>query len=150
MDSNDFGRTDTAIPPGSDNDTTAFDIPVESLSVSDLLLLRQRIDAKLPATSLSELNLEQELVIQFMSVKELLNDVSRDVMTPANQKAQVINSLSSVLLQMTKSQTDLYNAERIKKIERAVIEVLGKISQKLAEEFLESYEKHYTGSYTDA
>jgi len=80
-----------------------------------------------------------------MSVKELLQTVANDVMTPVNQKAQVINSLSSVLLQMTKSQSDLYSAERVKKIERTVIKVLANTSEKLAAEFLAAYETEYTG-----
>lgn len=126
---------------GSGNKAGLWDEILTGLKISDLLALRAQIDKKLPATDLSELNLEKETVIHFMTVKEVMNNVMDEDGVPANQKAQLMNSCSSSIAQMAKIQTELYNAERVKKIEQAVIETLKKMDEDVIERFFSLYEE---------
>ena len=62
---------------------------------------------------------------------------------PANQKAQLINSCASLLSQMTKTQTELYGAERLKRMEQALIETLKTMDLKIYEQFMVAYSELY-------
>lgn len=114
---------------------------IDNLGVQDLLALKSQIDNKLPAVELSDLNLEKELVAHFLVVKETMSDAMENDEIPANQKAQLMNSCATLLTQMAKVQTELYNAERIKKIEQAVIETLKKTDGDVIATFLGIYEE---------
>lgn len=124
-----------------DGSTSGLEKLIEHLSISDLLSLRARIDKKLPATELSDLNLEKETVIHFMTVKEVMNKAMDDEDTPANQLAQLMNTCSASITQMAKIQLDLYSAERVKKIEQAVIETLKEAGDDFIEKFFDRYEE---------
>ena len=114
---------------------------IENLGVQDLIALKTQIENRLPAIELSDLNLEKELVAHFLVVKETMADAMEDDGIPANQKAQLMNSCATLLTQMAKVQTELYNAERIKKIEQAVIETLKKTDGEVINTFLSIYEE---------
>ena len=66
-----------------------------------------------------------------------------DEEVPANQKAQIANSCAGLLQQMTKSQSTIYSAERVKRMEVALLKSLHGMPQDVLEEFLERYEKIY-------
>ena len=107
--------------------------------VSELLKLRAEIDSRLPASKLSEMNLEQELVIQFLTVKELQTEVLGN-MEEANKKAQVCNTVATIMSQLVKMQVELHTAERLKDIETRLIKALNKLPKELMDEFFEWYE----------
>ena len=58
---------------------------------------------------------------------------------PVNQRAQAVNTATTVLAALTKSQAELYSLERVKKIENCLLETL-KAYPELQESFLISYE----------
>lgn len=75
--------------------------------------------------TLATLNLDSELYSMYARAKNYLDDLQMgDDNTPANQVAQVMNTITAILKEIVKMQTDLYNAERVKKLEAAMIEAL--------------------------
>lgn len=91
------------------------------------------------AEKLSDLDLDQELLHQYKAAVASYEEV-RYVDTPANQKAQLLNSITSIITNIVKLQTDLLNAERLKKLESTLISVLKKYPE-MRSEFLEEYER---------
>lgn len=134
----DFNKDKKDQPDGEAGDI--WDV-IDHLQVPDLLALRSKIDHKLPATALKDLNLEEELVIQFLGAKTLRDSSVTDAKIPANQKAQLMNTCASILSQMAKSQTELYSAERIKRMEMALIDTLRDLDEAVLEKFLIAYEE---------
>lgn len=114
---------------------------LEHLSVSELMELRQEIQNKLPASSLQDMDLEQELVYQFLTVKDLQNEGFKDDRTPLNQKAQVANSVAATLGDLVKMQKGLYTSERFKAIEALLIQAIKKLPRDVAEAFISDYEE---------
>lgn len=115
-------------------------VPLESLDVGALLKLRSEIDSLLPARALGDIDLEHELVVQFLAVKALQSDVLQDGDVAANQKAQVANAVAGTLQQLVKMQSEHYNAERFKKIEALLVKSLKLMPLDAAEVFLREYE----------
>jgi hypothetical protein len=94
------------------------------------------------ASTLAELDLDHELLEQYKNAKDLLDDIKDDTSIPPNQKAQTINSISSILSNIIKTQSELHNVERLKMLENTLIETLQKAEfEKLKESFLQAYEK---------
>lgn len=114
---------------------------LESMGVDELLDLRDRIDSLLPATKLSEIDLAEELVLQFQKVKALQAKVL-DSNTSAQQKAAVANSCAGALQNLVKTQAELHTAERFKAIENLMIKYLKRLPLDVATQFLEEYEQH--------
>jgi uncharacterized Fe-S cluster-containing radical SAM superfamily protein len=99
-------------------------VSLEGLEPHELISLRAEIEARLPVKSLQDTDLVRELVLQVVALQSLQNSVIQDMDTPANQKAQVANSLSSALANLVKVQAEIYTSERFKKIEGLLIEYL--------------------------
>lgn len=91
--------------------------------------------------SLAELNIERELVEQYAKTKELMDEVLFDDETPANQKAQVANSVVTTLGQILKLQEEIQRGETLKLMEQVLIEVLKTLPQTAQEEFFAEYER---------
>lgn len=86
------------------------------------------------------LNLEAELLSQYNEARRLMFDAQYGTLPiPVNQRAQAVNTATSVLAALTKSQAELYSLERIKKIEACLLEVL-KAFPELQDQFLVAYE----------
>ena len=64
-----------------------------------------------------------------------------DMDTPANQKAQVANSVVSTLAQLVKMQEDLRRDERLKRIESVLLEVIKTLPEETKAAFFEEYER---------
>ena len=118
---------------------SGFDISL--LSEAELLRLRGEIDARLPLMSLQGLNLEEELVKQYRAALAMQSAVLSDEGVPANQRAQVVGAVASIIAQLTKTQVDFYSAERMKSLEGALIDVLRTWPEDQTAEFFEQYEK---------
>lgn len=112
---------------------------IEIMDQSELLRLRGEIDKRLPAT-LQDLDLERELLHQFVRVKELQEVVLDDDRVAANQKAQVASAVAATLQQLVKMQTDWNTSERLKEIEGRLIKALVKMPNEYLEDFFEWYE----------
>lgn len=124
-------------------------VALEALSLAELLELRASIDALLPPRKLSDLDIEEELLLQFARTKALYDRIADDVATPANQRAQVANSVTTIMDQLIKMQARLYSAERVKAIEQALIRVLRELGdEKLLARFFEVYERQLANAHT--
>ena len=116
-------------------------LPVDSIDLShydesELSVLKERIAILLP-TTLDSINLEDELLTQLRSLKLLLVD-SADA--PANQRAQVGNSITTILKQLVDLQTSITTTETIKRIERTLLSTLKEFPEMQAP-FLKAYEE---------
>lgn len=115
-------------------------------SPAELLQLRNAINKLLPRRSLSQINMEEELVLQLQTAQDLIYDTLQDEGTPANQKAQVVNACTAIIAQLVKLQVDLFNAERVKNMEHALIKAVAGLPPEAVERFFASYEASYSGT----
>lgn len=106
---------------GQDVDLFSF---LSVLPDSELRRVKFFIDQRLPSSEIGSLNLEEELVQQYLLVKDLQDSVISDISIPANQKATVANSVASTLSQLIKLQEDLKREENLKLMEAVLIEVV--------------------------
>ena len=113
----------------------------EALPLETLLRYLDEIRQVLPATTLLDMNMEEELILQFQAVRTLQNTILDDESVPANQKAQVANSVASVLGSIADLQNKVYSSERFKRIETLLIRHLNKLPEDVAAAFLEDYEQ---------
>lgn len=91
-------------------------------------------------TDLEAIEVSEELAGLYSDARQLLDVVLNDAQTPANQKAQVLNSVHSLIERIMKNRTDLHNAERIRTIEHIVIRVMNEQPQEVKEEFVRQYQ----------
>jgi hypothetical protein len=105
-----------------------------------LLQYLDEIKAVLNSTSLVEMNMEEELVLQYRAVKALQGRVIDDLETPANQRAQVANAVASSLTRLADLQMTIYTSERFKRVETLLIRHLSKMPEDVAAQFLDDYE----------
>lgn len=113
---------------------------VKSMSDSEFAVLCAAVDAARPSKALADMNLEHELLEQFETVKTLQNEVLIDESVPANQKAQVANTVASTLQQLVKAQADYYTSERFKAIEALMVKAMKLLPVEVAEKFIADYE----------
>jgi hypothetical protein len=94
--------------------------------------------------SLRSLDLDAQLYTTYAKAKNYLAEIQNLEDTPANQVAQVFNTISGILKEIVKMQTDLYSAERVKKLEAAMIQAIKLAPREAQEEFFREYEKILT------
>ena len=90
--------------------------------------------------SLKSLDLDAELYNAYAKAKNYLADVQSDDRVPPNQLAQLMNTISAILKEIVKMQTELHNAERVKKLEAAMIQAIKLAPPESQQAFLEEYE----------
>ena len=90
--------------------------------------------------SLKNLDLDAELYNAYAKAKNYLADVQSDESIPPNQLAQLMNTISAILKEIVKMQTELHNAERVKKLEAAMIQAIKLAPLESQQAFLEEYE----------
>ena len=90
--------------------------------------------------SLKNLDLDAELYNAYAKAKNYLADVQSDESIPPNQLAQLMNTISAILKEIVKMQTELHNAERVKKLEAAMIQAIKLAPKKSQDAFFEEYE----------
>lgn len=122
---------------GQDIDLFSF---LSVLPESELRRVKFFIDQRLPQDGVESMNLEVELVSQYHTVKDLQDETLADEGIPANQKAQVANSVASTLAQLIKLQEDLKHQETLKIMESVIIEVMKMQPESIKAEFFEQYE----------
>lgn len=115
-------------------------------SEDELLLMRSKIDALLPARRLKDVNLEVELVRQLAAVHRLQAEVLADDSTPANQKAQCAGQVANVLSVLSKLQVEVYSSERLKKVEAVMVETINLMPNKTQAFFFAEYEARLEAS----
>lgn len=92
------------------------------------------------------LDLDSELVKVYAKAQKLLDTIVGSADVPANQQAQVFNSVVTMLDRLAKMRTDVYNAERLRKLEQSLIRTLQAYPQELQEAFLRDYERSLSES----
>jgi hypothetical protein len=115
------------------------EIDLDSLEIGELLDLRSKIDAKLPPLTIKDLNLEEELMLQFIRAKDLQSNIAKASDIPTNQKAQVANSVRATLSEIVKMQSELYSAEQFKRMEACLAKVLKTLPTEAQNAFFEAY-----------
>ena len=126
---------------GRGDETSTSPFRWSALPLETLLRYLDEIRQVLPATTLLDMNMEEELILQFQAVRTLQNTILDDSSVPANQKAQVANSVASVLGSIADLQNKVYSSERFKRIETLLIRHLNKLPEDTAAAFLEDYEQ---------
>ena len=103
-----------------------------------------KIICKVTATTLSELNLDAELLAQYKSTVLLQEAAASNIDIPLNQKAQIANTITAILKQIVDTQAKLYNTERFKLLENILISTLQEFPE-ISENFLNKYQKALNG-----
>lgn len=96
---------------------------------------------ELLGANLKDLNLDTELFNTYRDAKRFLDGVKNDDKLPPNQVAQVFNTIGAILKEITKMQTDVYNAERVKKQELAMIHALKLAPVEIQDAFFEEFQR---------
>lgn len=91
--------------------------------------------------SATNLNIHDELVDNYNAALQLRDSLAFRDDIPPNQVAQVMNSMTAILTQLTKLQTDLYSAQRIKDIELILIDTLKSMPKPMQDHFFAEYSK---------
>ena len=89
--------------------------------------------------SLKNLDLDAELYNAYAKAKNYLADVQSDESIPPNQLAQLMNTISAILKEIVKMQTELHNAEKVKKLEAAMITAIKLAPKKSQDAFFTQY-----------
>ena len=131
---------------GTKQATHSLQVDISGMPVDQLLKLRSDIDLALPARSLKDLDLANELVIQVLALQQAQHKALQDDDTPTNQIAQAMNALTSAITSLVKLQNETYTAERLKKIELVLIEVLNTLPVEQQRAFLDAYEAALGGT----
>jgi hypothetical protein len=116
-----------------------FDI--ELFSDEELMELRNQIDARLHL-DMRKVNLTEELGLQYRHGKILLETISTDTDTKPNQKAQVFNSVVSMLDKIIDQRRFVYSAERLKRFEEAFLRAARILPTEAREAFFDMYKEH--------
>lgn len=116
-------------------------VDLESFTMIQLLKLREQIERRLPPRDMGEMDMQGELMMQYQLAKALQNAVLESAGTPANQKAQVMNTCTAVLEQVTKLKIAAFNAERVKAMEIALERAFKGVASELKNDFYTQYTK---------
>lgn len=116
---------------------------VTDLSEEDLLKLRHEVDKKLQIDP-RMLNMADELGLQYRSGMALLASIQDDAEVPANQRAQVFNSVGAMLEKIVKQQKVVYDAERLKRFEAAMLKTLQSLPEEQQKLFFNLYGDYLT------
>lgn len=126
---------------GAQRKSTADVYKLDLLGTDELLRLYAQVVVRLPATELSKMDLEKELLLQYHSVVALQTEITENPEgVPFNQRAQVANTVSSAIKTLIELQNVVYPQERFKAVESVLIRVLSQLPEKSAAKFLTEYE----------
>lgn len=128
-----------SVAPPTEKKEKAAPFEWKALPPELLIQFHDEIRECLPALELKEMNLEEELLLQYHSLRALQTQVLNDETLPLNQRAQVANSVMATLDRLVEAQAKVYNQERFKSIETILIRHLKKLPEEAAEAFLADY-----------
>lgn len=121
---------------------------LDSVELDELLEARNLIESRIPPSSLKDVDLERELVLQFKALQALQARVLGDLGTSPQHRAQVANSLSAALANLSKVQASVYSSERSKRLEALQVRMLQKLPPDVVSEFMDLYESEIVGEFS--
>ena len=99
-------------------------LDLDAYSMDDLAKLQQRIDTHM-LTPINKLNLlTQTTRLYHIAQGQLDRVLTSTSNTPANQVASTINTLQTIIVNLTKHEGLIYSADRLTAFERAVVAAL--------------------------
>jgi hypothetical protein len=114
----------------------------KGMSVAELVRHMADLRRHLPPTELVDINVEEELLLQFAVMREFQSDIITDGDTAANQRAQVGSAVSKLILDIADRQREVYSSERVKRLETALIRTCrDHMPEEACAQFLEAYER---------
>ncbi len=114
----------------------------KGMSVAELIRHMAELRAHLPPTELVDINVEEELLLQFAVMREFQTAIISDEHTAANQRAQVGSAVSKLILDISDRQSAVYSSERVKRLETALIRACrDHMPEEACATFLEAYER---------
>lgn len=124
------------------NGATRKAIELQKMNELELLNLRQEIDLLLPNKILSDLDMEEELMAQYMLAKLLQNNVHQDTNkgTTDKEKGQLLRMATTTLESLIRLQNSVYTSERIKHVESALAAAFEEAPLGVKTKFFNQYE----------
>lgn len=118
------------------------EVRLKSMTELQLLLMRQEIDLLLPTKFLADLNMEEELMAQYMLAKHLQNNVHQDSEKGVTdkEKGQLLRMATTTLESLIKLQNSTYTSERIKHVEVALALAFEETPLEVRQAFYTKYE----------
>lgn len=117
---------------------------IEKLDVEDLVAVRYKVDSMLPI-NLEDLDLGQELALQYAAGRALLAAVQTDATIPTNQKSQIFNAVRAQLADIVKQQESVWGMERLKKFEVALVKAANLMTEEGKAAFFDLYSQYLKG-----
>lgn len=114
---------------------------IDGLADGDLIKLRSQIENRLEL-GINEIDLDVELSLQYRHAKALYADVAEDEITPTNQKAQVLNTISNILKQITETMEKANSITRHKKIEAATLLAVKDLPLEAKKKFFDTFKEY--------
>ena len=127
-------------PLGRGSNAIAVGFRLDSMAPEQLIEVYEEVRKRLPPIQIAKMNVEEELLLQFHTVRKLQTEIIGEDGVAPNQKAQVANTVGNCLERIAKMQDEIYDSERFKRIESLLIRMLRKVPKEVAEEFLKDYE----------
>lgn len=115
--------------------------PIEQLEDLSLQPPEAQTQQPLERGNLRGLNLDSELYDRYTEAKDFLDLVLTDSEVTPNQVSTVMNSVNSILKEIVKMQTEVQNAEKVKKLELAMITALKLATPEVQEAFFAEFER---------
>lgn len=135
----DFSLAQPAPPKDPDEISPELRKLLAALPEGQLMRARHEIDI-LVEIDINQMNLTEELGLQYRQAKQLLANVQNDDRTPANQKVQIFNSLQNQLDKIIKQRQAVLSQERLKRFEAAFLNTLKQLGDEtLQQNFLDLY-----------
>lgn len=111
-----------------------------SMPVTELVRQMDAIRQHLPPLSIKDISMEEEVLLQLHTLRQLQSELLDDDEIPLNQRVQLANSVSGALKTLGELQNTLFSSERYKKIENLLVQTLNKLPEDVASSFLDDYE----------
>lgn len=118
--------------------------PWTAMEADDLIKYRDEITEALRskvAMKLDTVNLEEELLLQMHISRGMQTEFKDDDDIPLSQRVALVNSVNSVIERLIKLQAEVYDSERFKAIENALIRAMDLVPEDVAAKFLVEYEQ---------
>lgn len=90
---------------------------------------------------LEKIDLSEEIVKHFAKTKQMIEQALQDPDAKAGEKASAVRTLNDLLSQLVRLQADIYNINRLRAQEFALIESLQVLPEDTKEHFFRLYEE---------